>query len=242
MAQARFTLVGRVTLVNEDEQPAVREAFLGANPDSFWVRPCSHHRSFDAAGPALPCQTLLTASFTALTTAGWSRRFMHATYVETRGDARALNLQPCNAAGGLRGLLLVPHGRHSRGPFQWRLCPRCYCALRSPPPPPGAAICAVPRPCSVCRDTRASAAASGIVATDCAFRLPSQKGCALTGTDWLTTRVGFVGVSGGVPQCPDRSGRRIFGAHRRPHERRSCHLKRCYGGPRLPAACLCSLK
>jgi len=37
MAQARFTLVGRVHLVSEAEQPAVRETFLSKNPDSFWV-------------------------------------------------------------------------------------------------------------------------------------------------------------------------------------------------------------
>ncbi len=61
MAQARFTLVGRVTPVGEDEQPAAREAFLGTNPDSFWVRPCSHHRRSHAAGPAPRCQTLLAA-------------------------------------------------------------------------------------------------------------------------------------------------------------------------------------
>ena len=38
MAQARFTLVGRMALIAEAEQAAAREAFLGKNPGSFWVR------------------------------------------------------------------------------------------------------------------------------------------------------------------------------------------------------------
>ncbi len=37
MSDARFTLVGRVLPVSEQEEAAAREAYMSKNPGSFWV-------------------------------------------------------------------------------------------------------------------------------------------------------------------------------------------------------------